>query len=179
MQSPTYKTDVSHVPCAVEIRTPTLQDAADIWRLVRGCEVLDTNSCYAYLLACRDFASTSLVAISAGQLVGFVVAYIPPDRRDVIFVWQVGVGRSARKQGIGRSLLHSLTAVARPETRYLEATVTPSNTASRRLFESVAEELNSEFRVLPGFSQDDFGAVDHEPEETIRISLNGSQHGNV
>ena len=141
--------------------------------MVRDCEVLDTNSCYAYLLICRDFSATSLVATISDQVMGFVSAYVPPDRPDVVFVWQIGVSADARKRGIARRLLKALIdTVADREIHYLEATVTPSNTASRRLFEKVAQETGGEFRVLPGFSQADFGTPDHEPEDTIRISLN-------
>lgn len=178
MQPHTNDTDVSDPSSAIEIRSPTVRDAADIWRLVRDCDVLDTNSCYAYLLVCRDFCDTSLVATSAGQVVGFVAGYVPPGRPDVVFVWQVGVGPRARKQGVAKALLHALVATAaRRGIRYLEATVTPSNAASMRLFRSVSEDLNGEFRVTDGFSQDDFGSSEHEPEQAIRIQLTGSSYG--
>jgi len=149
-------------------------DAAGIWQLVRECGVLDKNSCYAYLLICRDFAATSRVATSAENLLGFVAGYIPPERRDVLFVWQIGTAAAARGRGLGKALLRAaLQAPACRRVRYLEATITPSNAASARLFRSIAHELQADLKVLPGFSSADFetgeNATSHEPEELIRI----------
>ena len=174
MQPHANNTDVQdHSEPAVEIRSPKVGDAAHIWQLVCDCEVLDTNSCYAYLLVCRDFAATSLIATAAERLLGFVAAYIPPSRPDVVFVWQIGVAPTARNMGLARSLLLRLiSSGACRGVRYLEATVTPSNSASMCLFQSTAEAVNSELNVLPGFAVEDFGTATHEAEATIRISLN-------
>ena len=169
--------EVDHRQRAIEVRSPRVKDAAEIWRLVSDCGVLDVNSPYAYLLICRDFSATSLVATMAGRLVGFVAAYIPPRRPDVIFVWQIGVSPTARGQGLARSLLVELLALpACRDVTFLEATVTPSNTASRRLFESLARTFGGELYLGPGFSTDDLGTARHEPENTVRISLIGSRH---
>lgn len=149
-----------------------MSDGAAIWRLVNSLEALDTNSCYLYLLLCRDFSSTSLVATIGEELVGFVTAYIPLTRPDVLFVWQIGVSPTARKRGIAKSLLRRLLMLdACRDVRRLEATVTPSNTASRRLFASLAETLGGELSVGAGFSSKDFGGAEHEAEETISIKL--------
>jgi L-2,4-diaminobutyric acid acetyltransferase len=162
-------------PVSPEIRPPSVADAAGIWKLVRDCGVLDENSCYAYLLICRDFAATSRVAISAEKLLGFVAAYLPPERQDVLFVWQVGVASAARGRGLGKALLRAaLQAPACRHVRYLEATIIPSNLGSTRLFRSIAHELQADLKVLPGFSSADFetgvnNATSHEPEELIRI----------
>ena len=180
MQPHANITEVQSHPTAIKIRKPTVADAAEISRLVRDCDVLDTNSCYAYLLVCRDFSATSLVASSVGQLLGFVAAYVPPSKPDVVFVWQIGVSPTARNQGVAKSLLLGLVcSEACRDVCYLEATVTPSNAASRRLFQSVADELGGELRILPGFAAEDFDTSEHEPEETIRINLNRSLHGDL
>src|SRR5437879_5926964 len=42
--------------------TPTVEDGAAIWRIARDSQTLDLNSSYSYLLWCRDFARTSVVA---------------------------------------------------------------------------------------------------------------------
>jgi diaminobutyrate acetyltransferase len=83
------------------LRSPTVDDGAAIWQLVRETGVLDENSAYAYLLLCRDFARTSLVAERDSQLAGFVTAYRPPQRLQMLFVWQISVSQSARRQGLG------------------------------------------------------------------------------
>jgi len=166
---------------SLNIRNATVADGARIWRLVHDCEVLDENSCYAYLLLCRDFSATTLVAEEGGELQGFVAAYIPPARPSVVFVWQIGADASARQKGVGKSLLRALLRTdACRAIRFLEATVTPSNTASARLFRSVAEEMNAGFDLLPGFQSGDFGNFrdnntnqhetnQHEREDLVRI----------
>ncbi len=166
---------------ALEIRHARVSDAADIWLLVKHCDVLELNSCYAYLLICRDFAATSLVATSQGNFLGFVSAYIPPSRPDVVFVWQIGIASAARSRGVAKSLLRALLrAPACRRVGFLEATVTPSNAPSTRLFRSLGEQLRTNVSVLPGFQSSDFGpprdeCPPHEPEEVIRIGPIGDR----
>ncbi|MEU8621628.1 diaminobutyrate acetyltransferase [Streptomyces sp. NPDC048623] len=117
-------------------------DGADLWRIARGAEGLDLNSPYSYLLWCRDFAATSAVARDgSGQPVGFVTGYLRPEAPGTLFVWQVAVDGSHRGTGVAGALLDALaerlTAEGRGPVR-VEATVTPGNTASDRLFRSFA-----------------------------------------
>lgn len=161
-------------------RHPTVGDGASIWELVRDCGVLDVNSCYAYLLICRDFSATSMVATQENQLRGFVAAYRPPARPNVLFVWQVGVSPAARKQGMAKSLLRELLGSESCDgIDCVEATIAPSNRASRRLFQSLAEELQGELHVGPGFASADFGSTQHEPEETVRVELTKKLKRNI
>lgn len=170
MQQQTSTTEVLDGVSGVEIRRPTVKDAAEIWRLVRDSDVLDTNSCYAYLLICREFSATSLVAVGGDRVLGFVIGFIPPSRRGTVFVWQVGVHADARRTGVGKALLRHLVDVeACRSVRFVEATVTPTNTNSLRLFQSLAEDLSAEFAVAPCFGQEHFGGGDHEKEDLIVI----------
>ena len=52
------------------IEFPTKADGAALWRIARDSQKLDLNTPYAYLLWCRDFADTSVVAKVDGQPVG-------------------------------------------------------------------------------------------------------------
>lgn len=157
-------------PDQFSFRSPTLSDAGRIRQLVADSGVLDENSEYCYLLLCRDFGETSLVAYQGDVLVGFVTAYRPPGRRDCLFVWQVGVHVQARGQGLASRLLERL--VCQPGCRgirSLEATVTPSNTASRRLFESFASRHQIPCLVQPGFPAKLFASAGHEDEDLFCI----------
>ena len=107
-------------------------------RLVAETEVLDLNSTYTYLLMATDFAGTSIVAVRDGDLCGLITGYHPPTRPEVLFVWQVAVAASARGAGLAACMLDALTRRVR-EDRHghpvtVEATVAPTNTASRALF---------------------------------------------
>lgn len=154
----------------VTLRKPTVADGRVIWELVSNSGVLDLNSPYSYLILCKHFADTCLLAEQGGQVVGFVTAYRPPVSPEVVFVWQVGVAESLRGQGLGSTLLYSLldTEACR-DASFLEATVTPSNTASLRLFQSLARRLEAGFREEPCFREEHFGGVAHEPEHLVRI----------
>lgn len=154
----------------VAIGSPRVRDGADIHRLVAGCEPLDLNSTYAYLLLCRHFGDTCVRAEQEGRTVGFVSAYRPPKREDVIFVWQVAVSAALRGQGLAQRMLREL--LARPAVagcRYVETTVSPSNEPSLRLFHRLARELGAPVAQQAMFQEEDFGDERHESETLIRI----------
>lgn len=152
------------------IRPAELADGVAIWQLVSESDTLDTNSCYTYLLLCSDFADTCLVSYDGDRLAGFVAGYIPPPRDDTVFVWQIGVSASYRGEGLGRQLLSRFVdrAIA-SGVRYLEATVTPSNTASERLFRSLAQSRGWELTVTRRFEAHHFAGLQHEQELLFRI----------
>lgn len=156
----------------LNFRRPQVADAAAVWNLVRETGVLDQNSAYAYLLLFRDFADTCLVADDGGTIAGFVTGYRPPERPDVLFVWQIGVSPAAQRRGLGRRLLSELVGTVRRHgspVDYIEATISPSNAASRRLFERLADDLGVPFHRAECFLESHFPAGGHEEEPLIRI----------
>lgn len=155
---------------ALRIRPVEVADGQAIWQLVRDSGVLDVNSLYCYLLLCRQFRDTCLVAEEAGEVLGFVTAFRPPAQPEVIFVWQIGVGASARGRGIAARLLdHLLRLPACGDVRWLETTVTPDNHASRALFHSAARRWGTRCEVLPGLGPELFPGTGHQPEKLHRI----------
>ncbi|MDX9972975.1 MAG: diaminobutyrate acetyltransferase [FCB group bacterium] len=154
----------------VELRPPTTEDGARIWRLVKESPPLELNSCYAYVLLCRDFHDTCIVAEADNGLAGFVCGYRRPASPDTVFVWQVAVGPCGRKRGLGVTMLVALLAgEANRDLRYLEATVTPSNEASQRLFRKLARELQTGCEETPGIAAHCFGDGQHEEEVLFRV----------
>lgn len=155
----------------ISIKNPTLNQGAAIWELVRRCPPLDLNSPYLYLLLCLHHARTCLVAEKDSRIVGFVSSYSPPGESDVIFVWQIAVDDSVRGQGLGKKLLHRLIQLdVYRDTRYLTCTVSPSNDASRRLFQSFSREVCVKFKQTPLLSSELFpDAVAHEEEALIQL----------
>lgn len=151
-------------------RHPEVADGLAIWRLLHEVGTLDTNSTYAYLMVCRDFADTSLVAEQEGRIVAFVTGYRPPFRSDTVFVWQIGVAPQVRGRGLGAQLLERLLrSEACSTVRHLETNVTPSNRASRALFEGAARRLGAPIVELEGFESSLFPDPSHEPERLLRI----------
>lgn len=153
----------------IELRPPDVTDGSEIWRIVRDAGTLDLNSVYLYLLLCKDFPQTCVVAEQGGRLVGFVTGYRPPGRDDVIFLWQIGVDAALRGQGLGKRLLtRFLDSEGTAGASYLETTISPSNQASQKLFRGLARDLGTECRVSPCFDADHF-PDGHEAEELYRI----------
>lgn len=156
----------------LSIDTPRVEDGAAIWRIARDSEVLDLNSSYSYLLWCRDFAATSVVARDeTGGPIAFVTGYIRPDRPETLVVWQVAVDRAHRGKGLAATLLDALTTrvAAEQGLASVETTVTPDNTASDRLFTSFAQrhDVPLEREVL--FDGELFPEGTHLPEVLYRI----------
>ncbi len=157
---------------SVNLRDPKPSDGSALWRLVRDTGVLDLNSPYAYFLIGEHFAETSVVAEKDGEIVGFVSGYIPPQATNSIFIWQVGVAASMRKQGLA---LEMLLAILKRDTcrkiQVLTTTITPSNTASRSLFSSFAKRVSGSLREQADyFSSEWFPNEGHEAEALFSIS---------
>lgn len=156
----------------LDLRSPTTNDASKIWQLVVESGVLDPNSAYLYLLLCRDFSDTCLVAVRDDSVVGFVTAYRLPRAPHVLFVWQIGVAPEARRQHVALRLLSELLKRCDLSTlTFIEATVASSNTASRKLFAALARSLDAPLDDLPhdGFSESQFPPGQHQAEPRIRI----------
>lgn len=151
-------------------REPGVSDGSATHRLVGLCPPLDLNSCYAYLLICAHHAQSCVIAEHGPSMVGYVSAYRLPERPGVIFVWQVAVASHVRGQGLALQMLKHL--LARPGLtgwNWVETTITPSNLASRRVFESLAAYLGAGCDERKFFSEEDFQDQHHEPEVLIRI----------
>ncbi|WP_194835576.1 diaminobutyrate acetyltransferase [Nocardia sp. XZ_19_369] len=155
---------------AVVLRAPRVADGAQLWRIAKDSEVLDTNSSYAYVLWCRDFATTSVVAEVNGRVVGFVIGYVRPQAPDTVFVWQVAVDRAQQGKGTGAQLLHALlNNVAVQGVSKLETTISPDNAASIALFTSVARRRDARITKRPLFDAGVF-PDSHAPEDLYLIA---------
>ena len=156
-------------PVAVEFRKPRPEDGAAMWQLVKDMGGLELNSAYFYVLFATDFADTGVVAESEdGQLAGFVVGHRPPTRPEAVFVWQVGVAPWMRRQGLARRLLDELLARQPAEVSWLEASVTPDNTASTGLFRALARDRGVDCHESEYMSAELFPRA-HAAENLFRI----------
>ncbi|MER6122640.1 diaminobutyrate acetyltransferase [Streptomyces sp. NPDC001795] len=161
------------MPEGPRIDRPEVADGATLWRIARDSETLDLNSSYSYLLWCRDFAGTSAVARAEpdGRPVGFVTAYLRPDRPRTLLVWQVAVDAAHRGHGLAARLLDGLTARVAHEhgVTGIETTITPGNTASERLFTSYARRHGAALEREVLFEARQFPDGSHDPEVLYRI----------
>jgi len=155
-------------------RKPDAEDGPAIYALVERSKPLDLNSRYCYLILCEHFSSTCVVAEGEGkagrEALAFLTAYVPPDRPDTLFVWQIAVDTALRGQGVAKRLLAEV--LARPtlkDIRFVEATVNPSNDASRNIFHSLARQYDAEISETLLFPTELLGDGDHEQENLIRV----------
>lgn len=169
-------TDAEPASTGVVLRAPRIADAARLWQIADESQVLDVNSSYAYLLWCRDFATTSVVAESDGRVVGFVTGYLRPEAPGTLFVWQVAVDTDQRGRGTGVAMLDwlvsTVTAPGHPaggSVDALETTVSPDNPASIAMFSSLARRRGAEMVRSDLFDPDVF-PDNHAAEDLYHIS---------
>ena len=142
-----------------------------MWRL--ASETVDINSPYSYLMLGEYFAENCAVAEQDDELVGFVTGFRPFEDPETLFIWQIAVDESVRGHGVASRMLDDVTGRPRvPRLRYLEATVTPGNEASKKLFRAFAERWKAEYHEEELFSRSDFprdANGSHDPEIRFRI----------
>ncbi|MDT9685054.1 diaminobutyrate acetyltransferase [Streptomyces sp. TRM76323] len=154
------------------IDSPTVADGPHLWRIARDSDVLDLNSPYSYLLWCRDFADTSVVARDPeGRPVAFVTGYLRPEEPGTLFVWQVAVDAAHRGLGLAAALLDTLSARVAEASRLdrVETTITPGNTPSEHLFRSYAARHGAAVACEVLFAPTDFPPPGHQTEVLYRI----------
>jgi L-2,4-diaminobutyric acid acetyltransferase len=157
----------------VIIRKPFITDGSRVNALIASCKPLDTNSTYCNLLQCTHFAETCALAedVNAdGVIVGFVSAYLLPEKPNTLFIWQIAVSVHARGQGLGNRLLKEI--LSRPAcyaVTFLETTITENNRASRALFSSLASEYGADLQQQVLFDKDQHFAGQHDSEILLRI----------
>ncbi|WP_019930017.1 diaminobutyrate acetyltransferase [Nocardia sp. BMG111209] len=158
------------------IRAPRTADGAPLWRIAVDSRVLDANSSYAYLLWCRDFRSTSVVAEIDSEVAGFVTGYLRPQARDTLFVWQVAVDERWRGRGLAAAMLDRLVGnVAGQGISTLETTVSPDNEASLAMFAALARRHDTDLERERLFTPPDF-PDGHQAEDLYRIALQTAAH---
>ncbi|MDK1474233.1 diaminobutyrate acetyltransferase [Streptomyces sp. 549] len=160
------------MPEGLKLDAPRLEDGSAMWRIARDSRVLDLNSSYSYLLWCRDFSATSVVARDGdGGPVGFITGYLRPEQPGTLLVWQVAVDHSQRGRGLAGAMLDGLFARVAEQSGAdrVETTVTPDNAPSNRLFTSFAERHGAAAEREVLFDGEVFPESGHEPEVLYRI----------
>lgn len=155
---------------SIELRLPKLEDGKAVHELIQRCPPLDVNSSYNYFLLCSHFRDTCVVAEANDRIVGFLSAYLIPDRPETLFVWQLAVDETARGSGLaGRMLAQVMERPFCTDVTTLETTISPSNQASRRVFQRYAEKHRAQSREETFLEVHHFGGEAHEEERLIRI----------
>lgn len=134
--------------------------------MAKDSQVLDLNSSYSYLLWCRDFADTSILATVDDQPAGFISGYLRPEEPGTLMVWQVAVDESFRGRRLASSMLDRL--VRQTDASRVETTITDDNQASIRLFTGFAARRSADLEREPLFTRDQY-PDNHDTEFLFRI----------
>lgn len=142
-----------------------------MYRIVKESKVLDVNSSYSYLLWSKYFSKTSIIATCDDEVIGFVSGLLQPESPETLFVWQVAVDQKFRGHGLATKLIKQLITNVDEEkdVRYLEATVTPSNVPSSKLFQGLAKKYDTDCSIFECFKEEQFPDPDHEAELTYKV----------
>lgn len=155
---------------AIEIsyRRPESTDGAQVNALIERCPPLDINSVYCNLIQCQDFSETSIIAQNEkSEIVGFISGYVPPKRQRTLFIWQVALDSNYRGKGIASEMLSRLFS-RDTELRYMETTISPSNTSSQKLFKSFFDKHHMALETRTLFESGTHFPDSHEDEVLYR-----------
>lgn len=154
----------------ISYRKPEPRDGTQIWKLIRDIGSLDLNSAYCYTLLGDYFTDTCMIAQSNEEIVGFISAFRSPRNPETLFVWQVAVSSSHRRQGIAKAMLKQILKQKECKgVRFIETTVSPTNMASRRLFLSFAEEESVPSTVTVGYGAEMFPDDSNHEDEPLFV----------
>jgi L-2,4-diaminobutyric acid acetyltransferase len=158
-------TDTNHL----QLRAPTVADGPALWQIAANSANLDVNPAYAYLLWCRDFAATTVIAYVDHNPAGFLTGYRRPDQPTTLMLWQVAVDAAHRGSGIaGRMVDHLARRLQSEGVTHVELSVAPDNEASQRLFESFARRWEAPLERSELFGPELF-PNGHAAEHLLRI----------
>ncbi len=150
------------------IRNITVEDIGEVYKLlVANRPYVGLNSRYTYLLLARDFSDSCMVAEFDKKIVAFSSGYVPPGRPDTFFSWEVVVEEKYRGNGLQKKLL--LKQISQKAVKFLEATVNPSNEASKRNYEEIAKMLQTTCKEALLFGEADFEHDGQEAEFLLTI----------
>ena len=144
-----------------QIRHLQQADARWLHDLIVRCPPLDVNSLYAYALLATHHSATCFVAIQNQKICGAATGYIPPEQPDTYFLWQVAVAPEQQGTGLGSTLLDHVRqhCLLPQQLKYLETTISPSNSASQHLFSRFAQRHQVAITNTPLFSSHDLQPV--------------------
>jgi L-2,4-diaminobutyric acid acetyltransferase len=153
----------------LQLRAPTVADGPVLWRIAARSATLDVNPPYAYLLWCRDFAATTVIAYVDDRPAGFLTGYRRADQPTTLMLWQVAVEADYRGIGIAARMVDHLARRALSDgVTHIELSVAPDNDASQRLFGSFARRWEAPLERSELFGPELFPDR-HAAEQLLRI----------
>lgn len=131
------------------------KDIASIKELIKDCSpFLGCNGTYTYWMMATVYKGYSFVAEEEGRLCGFVTALPVPDHNS-LFIWQLGVSPSHRKQGIAYRLIDMVFQQAKIKGYGGIITgIDAKNTGSLSTFRKLSENYKLKSEIIGKFDAD-------------------------
>lgn len=109
--------------------------APEIQAVCRECPPLDTYPLHIYAMCLRDFGNTCCLAVCGTRLAGFITGYKTGIHPTLFFLWQIGVRKEWRKNGVAKNLLEKQMELASEiGAKQIFVTVDPDNSPSLNFF---------------------------------------------
>ena len=146
-----------------KIRNVTLKDIKEVYRLLTANRpYVGLNSRYTYFLLALDFSETCIVAEYNNKIIAFSSGYIPPNRSDTFFNWEIVVHQDYRGNGLQMHMwIHQIKM---SNAKFFEGTVNPSNITAKKNFLKLAKTFKTKCEEKILFSEEDFENDGHEAE---------------
>ncbi len=152
------------------LRQPKSTDGFSVYELIAKCPPLDTNSAYCNLLQCTHFSSTSVIAEANEKVVGFISGYITPENKNTLFIWQVAVAEQVRGLGLASRMVEDIFIRNKDNhIKYVQTTITESNTASWALFKGIAKKFGADLNSEILFDKEKHFRGAHDSEILVTI----------
>jgi len=120
------------------IRKAKEEEFLNVYEFVSRCNLLESYDEHFYKIMLRYFGNSCFVAEYNDNIVGFVLGIVSQVHDKTYFMWQIGVDKSIREQGIGKMLLETVEKeVKKLGCNRVELTIAPKNIPSKRLFEKM------------------------------------------
>lgn len=153
-------------------RPPHIDDGSDIHQLISSSAPLDENSSYCNFLQAVHFQKSCIIAQSKDQIAGFISAFLKPEARNELFIWQVAVSPQWRGHGLAFDMLKAL--LQRDNLKNIQAvetTITQKNDASWGLFKKIDAFYGNHGTVGVFLDKDTHFKGQKETEYLYRIPL--------
>lgn len=141
------------------LRRPDVLDAASMYELACRSEGTEAEPPGTYARVCRDFASTSLVAVDRTGLAGFLLGYVKPRDPSSCFVWQAAVRRGPAPEDLAYAMVAGMALRVRSDgVRYFEVAVGVDDHVLAAIMRRIAGDQSVELEVTELFSDSDVGS---------------------
>ncbi len=156
------------------LRAPQPEDGARVALLAKDDRKQVFGTLLGELSDFEQFVNTSIVAEVDGDVVGAVLAYIPPYAPNTLNILQVLIHEKEENKGLGSLMLGQLMRrEVCAEITQVETTISAGDESTWALFRRFAQWQHSRLEITPFFTQALQPRRRHEIDNQVTIQLIG------